>query len=266
MSGTTNGNQADGANGTNLALKQESKLLWRHSSPQSTPMFQFVESVNKEYGLSLSSYEELHRWSVQNIDKFWGGVWQFVGVRAGREASKVVDIEAPMFPRPAFFEGATLNFAENLLFPTQRVDPESTAIIAATETTRETVSWKSLRERVKQCQAGMIELGLKEGDRVAGYVANHTNALVAMLAATSLGGIWTAVSPDTGPTAVLERLRRRGHRRSDGPVGLQLHLHRCRGRRAAAVDRRHARRRRRTPRCGGGLRHAGPGDGQTPRA
>jgi acetoacetyl-CoA synthetase len=112
-----------------------------------------------------------------------------------------------MYPRPAFFEGATLNFAENLLFPTQEVDPEAPAVIAATETSRETVTWRELRERVRQCQAGMMALGLKEGDRVAGYVANHTNALVAMLAATSLGGIWTAVSPDTGVHAVLERLR-----------------------------------------------------------
>jgi acetoacetyl-CoA synthetase len=112
-----------------------------------------------------------------------------------------------MYPRPAFFEGATLNFAENLLFPTQEVDPEAPAVIAATETSRETVTWRELRERVRQCQAGMVALGLKEGDRVAGYVANHTNALVAMLAATSLGGIWTAVSPDTGVHAVLERLR-----------------------------------------------------------
>lgn len=112
-----------------------------------------------------------------------------------------------MFPRPSFFPGSTLNFAENLLFPTQEVDPESPAVIAATETTRETVTWKELRDRVKQCQAGMLSLGLKEGDRVAGYVANHTNALVAMLAATSLGAVWTAVSPDTGVHAVLDRLR-----------------------------------------------------------
>lgn len=112
-----------------------------------------------------------------------------------------------MFPRPVFFEKARLNFAENLLFPTQEVDPESIAIIAATETTRETVTWKELRERVRLCQAGLIALGVEEGDRIAGYVANHTNALVAMLAATSLGCVWTAVSPDTGVHAVLERLR-----------------------------------------------------------
>jgi acetoacetyl-CoA synthetase len=112
-----------------------------------------------------------------------------------------------MFPRPEFFGHARLNFAENLLFPTQDVDPQSPAIIAVTETTREIVTWEELRERVWCCQAGMIALGLEEGDRVAGYVANHTNALVAMLAATSLGCVWTAVSPDTGVHAVLERLR-----------------------------------------------------------
>lgn len=120
---------------------------------------------------------------------------------------QAVDSNAPMFPRPPFFQGASLNFAENLLFPTQQVDPDAPAIIAATETTRETVSWRELRERVKQCQAGMMAVGLRQGDRVAGYVANHTNALVAMLACTSLGAIWTAVSPDTGVHAVLERLR-----------------------------------------------------------
>ena len=112
-----------------------------------------------------------------------------------------------MFPRPAFFEGARLNFAENLLFPTQDVEPSAPAIIAATETTRETVTWADLRERVRLCQAGMVAVGVQEGDRVAGYVANHANAVVAMLAATSLGAIWTAISPDTGVHAVLERLR-----------------------------------------------------------
>jgi acetoacetyl-CoA synthetase len=112
-----------------------------------------------------------------------------------------------MFPRPEFFKNARLNFAENLLFPTQDVDAQSSAIIAVTETTREVVTWEELRERVRLCQSGMMALGLQEGDRVAGYVANHTNALVAMLAATSLGCVWTAVSPDTGVHAVLERLR-----------------------------------------------------------
>lgn len=213
----------NGTNGTNGASLGH-KLLWRHSAPESTAMYQFLQRVNKAHGLQLSSYQELHQWSVENINEFWQDVWEFVGVRAQGKATRVspsltearsskliceqaVDPNALMFPRPAFFEGATLNFAENLLYPTQEVDSDAPAVISVTETTREIVTWRELRERVRQCQAGMKALGLQQGDRVAGYVANHTNALVAMLAATSLGGIWTAVSPDTGVHAVLERLR-----------------------------------------------------------
>ncbi|KAF2703376.1 acetoacetate-CoA ligase [Pleomassaria siparia CBS 279.74] len=198
-----NGHATNCANATS----NKSKQLWRHPDPESTAMYQYLELVNHRYGLQIKGYEKLHEWSVTETKDFWGSVWDHVGIRAKTETLKVIEENAPMFPRPAFFEGATLNFAENLLFPTQDVDPGSPAIIAATETTRETVTWTELREKVRHCQAGMTSLGLKEGDRVAGYVANHTNAIVAMLAATSLGGIWTAVSPDTGVHAVLERLK-----------------------------------------------------------
>lgn len=112
-----------------------------------------------------------------------------------------------MFPPPPFFAGAKLNFAENLLFPSAKVDPSSPAIIAATEISRETVSWSELRDLVKQCQSGMMGVSVHVGDRVAGYCANHTAAVVAMLAATSLGAIWTAISPDSGVHAVLERMK-----------------------------------------------------------
>lgn len=112
-----------------------------------------------------------------------------------------------MFPRPAFFPGARLNFAENLLYPKSNPSEDSLAVIAATEETREHVTWKQLRKRVRECTAAMRALGVKEGDRVAGFVANHTNTLVALLSTASLGAIWTAVSPDTGVTAVLDRVQ-----------------------------------------------------------
>ncbi|RYN52620.1 Malonamoyl-CoA synthetase [Alternaria tenuissima] len=196
----------NGTKGTN-GSPTGPKLLWEHPSPKTTPMYQFLKLVNETHNLRLSNYSELHAWSINNVNSFWQRAWDFVGIRHQGTPTSAVDDDAPMFPRPAFFPGATLNFAENLLFPTATVDPSSPAVIAATETTRETVTWQELRDRVKLCQAGMIHLGLKEGDRVAGYVANHTSALVAMLAATSLGAVWTAVSPDTGVHAVLDRLR-----------------------------------------------------------
>lgn len=120
---------------------------------------------------------------------------------------QVIDEQAPMFPRPAFFPGARLNFAENLLYPKSNPSEDSLAVIAATEETREHVTWKQLRERVRECTASMKALGVKEGDRVAGFVANHTNTLVALLSTAAVGAIWTAVSPDTGVTAVLDRMR-----------------------------------------------------------
>lgn len=112
-----------------------------------------------------------------------------------------------MFPRPPFFRGARLNFAENLLYPTCQPDESTLAVIAASEDSRENVTWKQLRERVRQCASALADLGVEKGDRVAAYLANHTNALIAMLGATSIGAIWTAISPDTGAHAVLDRMQ-----------------------------------------------------------
>lgn len=120
---------------------------------------------------------------------------------------QVLDANVPLFPRPHFFEGCRLNFAENLLFPANCPGDDAVAVIAATEETREYVSWRDLRERVRQCANALKENGVCTGDRVAAVIGNNTNAVVAMLAATSIGALWTAISPDTGVHAVLERLK-----------------------------------------------------------
>ncbi|KAI7313587.1 acetoacetate-CoA ligase, partial [Hortaea werneckii] len=193
----------DGFNGNDA---KNGGLLWKHPSPRETQMWHFLQTINRKYQTTYTTYDELYRWSISHVEQLWGEVWGFCGVRASQPYTTVVSDNATMFPRPAWFENARLNFAENLLYPTQQVDESSPAVVAATETARETVSWKQLREKVRNCQAGMLAMDIKAGDRVAGYVANHTNALVASLAAISLGAIWTAVSPDTGVTAVLDRM------------------------------------------------------------
>lgn len=118
-----------------------------------------------------------------------------------------MESEKLLFPRPPFFPGSRLNFAENLLYPASSPDEDAVAVISATELDREYVSWKQLRERVRQCANALKEAGVQSGDRIAGFLGNHVNAIVAMLAAASLGAFWTGVSPDTGVHAVLERLR-----------------------------------------------------------
>lgn len=114
-----------------------------------------------------------------------------------------------MYPRPDFFSGSLLNFAENLLFPRDpSVKPTSTAVITVTERESDLVetTWADLRESVRKCSNALRRLGLKPGDVVAGFSSNHIQSLVAMLSAAAVGAIWTGISPDNGVSAVLDRL------------------------------------------------------------
>ncbi|PGH14453.1 acetoacetate-CoA ligase [Polytolypa hystricis UAMH7299] len=181
--------------------------LWRPSSPESTQISRFITHISQKYGLKLSTYDHLYQWSVSNPAKFWEETWHYLGVRSHKPYQHVMETGTDLFPRPAFFKGSTLNFAENLLYPTSDPNENSVAIIAATESTREHVSWKDLRDRVRQCAVALREAGVTKDDCVAGFVGNHINTVVAMLAATSIGAIWSGVSPDTGVHAVLERLQ-----------------------------------------------------------
>ncbi|KAF3481320.1 uncharacterized protein GIQ15_04079 [Arthroderma uncinatum] len=185
---------------------QDDELLWRHPCPQDSQMWEFMQCVNLKHGTSFQTYQELHHWSLESTAEFWGEVWDYCKIRHSIPYEQVVDDAAKMWPRSTWFKGSTLNFAENLLFPLHHVAEDDLAVISVDEMTRETITWRELREKVRQCQAGMKAMNLKPGDRVAGYVANHSNALIAMLATASLGAIWTAVSPDTGVAATLDRL------------------------------------------------------------
>ncbi|KAJ5832140.1 AMP-dependent synthetase/ligase [Penicillium riverlandense] len=183
------------------------KELWRPSAPETTQIYDFMTRVNKKHGLSLAHYNDLWTWSVSEPAKFWEEIWHYTSIKAHAPYQQVLESDEVMFPRPAFFKGSTLNFAENLLYPGNSPEENAVAIIAATEADREYVSWKELRERVRQCTNALKEAGVETGDRVAGFVGNHANTVVAMLAAASLGAFWTGVSPDTGVHAVLERLK-----------------------------------------------------------
>ena len=112
-----------------------------------------------------------------------------------------------MFPRPDFFSGSLLNFAENFLYPPNtNISPNDIAIIASTESSNREITWGELRASVKSTSIALRKLGVKSNDRVAGFLGNHEKTVIAMLAATSIGAIWTGISPDTGVSAVLDRL------------------------------------------------------------
>ncbi|KAJ6145836.1 Malonamoyl-CoA synthetase vrtB [Penicillium chermesinum] len=161
-----------------------------------------MSKVGQKYDIPLKDYNALWQWSISEPAKFWEEIWHYTQIKAHRPYK-----QQDSLPRPDFFEGSKLNFAENLLYPANAPDENDVAIIGATEADREFISWKELRERVRQCANALKEAGLQTNDRVAGFVGNHANTVVAMLATTSIGAYWTGVSPDTGVHAVLERLK-----------------------------------------------------------
>jgi acetoacetyl-CoA synthetase len=164
-------------------------------------MTRFITFANSRYGTSFTCYDELYRWSVSDIPGFWAAIWEFCGVRASRGYDRVAD-DLDKMPGTRWFPGARLNFAENLL----RCRDGRTAVIfkgEGMETRR--LSYGELYERVVRLAGALREAGVTAGDRVAGYMPNLPETVVAMLAATSLGAVWSSCSPEFGLRGVLDR-------------------------------------------------------------
>ena len=148
----------------------------------------------------IQNYYELHNWSVTDIEKFWESIWKFSGIIHSKSYDKILDKR--IMPGANWFEGSKLNFAENLL----RFRDDHIAIISSREDKPDyKITYKELYELVAACSSGLKELGVKRGDRIAGFVTNIPETIVAMLAATSLGAVWTSCSPDFGIQGVLDR-------------------------------------------------------------
>ncbi len=145
--------------------------------------------------------ERLRRWSVDQSAAFWQAVWQLGGVKASRAADAVL-VGGDQMPGARWFEGARLNFAENLL---RRDDASPALIFTGEDGRRRELSWAELQSEVRSLAAALAADGVGVGDRVAGYLPNIPETIVAMLATTALGAIWSSASPDFGIEGVLDR-------------------------------------------------------------
>lgn len=193
----------------NMATKPEAqqplqgRQVW---TPPEGPkrMDSFRERINAEHGVDLKNYADLHKWSVDEVGKFWQAVWDEMSVVASEKASHPVAENAPMFPPAEWFVGARLNFAENILHFGK---DEDVAVIACTEREDDTqrTTYGDLRKQVAQAGHALRSLGIKPGDTVASYSGNTCENLVAFLAASAVGAVWTSVPPDFGTAGVLER-------------------------------------------------------------
>jgi acetoacetyl-CoA synthetase len=180
----------------------KTKPLWIPSEERikRSNLTEYYEYLRKEYGLSFSDYNELHNWSVTEIETFWKSIWKFAGIIHSKPYAKILDRR--IMPGAKWFEGARLNFAENLL----RYRDDNTAIISSREDKPDVVlTYNELYNLVAACSVGLRKLGVKKGDRVAGFVTNIPETIIAMLAATSLGAVWTSCSPDFGIQGVIDR-------------------------------------------------------------
>jgi len=181
-----------------------SKLLWKPSEEtvKQSNMTRFINFVNEKHNLKLSSYDELYPWSIENIPDLWAAVWEFVDIKASRGYDQVID-DLSKFPGAKWFEGARLNFAENLL----RYRDDHIAFIFKGETQKsDTMTYAELYNTVARLARSLRDLGVKPGDRVAAYMPNLKETAIAMLAATSIGAIWSSCATDLGAGAVLDRL------------------------------------------------------------
>jgi acetoacetyl-CoA synthetase len=163
-------------------------------------MTRFIHEAVSRFGVPLTGYTSLYRFSIERPSDFWEAMWSFSGVVGERGALIVSDIE--QMPGARFFPNARLNFAENLL----RRKDDRPAIIFGDETgRRRTLTFAELHAAVRSCASALVRAGVRAGDRVAGYMPNAPETIVAALGAAAIGAVWSSCSPDFGVQGVLDR-------------------------------------------------------------
>ncbi|XP_077164216.1 acetoacetyl-CoA synthetase isoform X1 [Paroedura picta] len=182
----------------------EAQVMWEPDSKRNTHMDQFRAAVAAACGIPLANYDELYQWSIEHYPNFWAEFWKFSGLTFSRLYTEVVDSSKGIADVPEWFKGSRLNYAENLL---KHKENDKVALYAAQEGKEEIlkVTFGELRQHVALYAAALRKMGVQTGDRVVGYLPNGIHALEAMLAAASIGAIWSATSPDFGVNGVLDR-------------------------------------------------------------
>jgi acetoacetyl-CoA synthetase len=164
-------------------------------------MYRFMTLINQRYGTSFDDYNGLYQWSIDHIPEFWKEMWAFAAIKASVPYMTVVD-DATKMPGACWFDGARLNFAENLL---RYRDDRPALVFRGEDRVRRTLTYGQLYDEVARVAKALKDAGVKAGDRVAGFVPNMPESIIAMLAATSLGAAWSSCSPDFGIKGVLDR-------------------------------------------------------------
>ena len=179
--------------------------MWQPTEEQinNSQMMDYMQLVNQKFGLSLKKYSQLYDWSIEKAEDFWGSFWEYSQIIHHSPYSQVVDDLGKM-PGAKWFDGATLNFTENLL----RYRDDKIAIhFYGEDGTQSSLSYRELHDQVSRLARSMREMGIVKNDRVAGFMPNIPETIITMLATASIGAIWSSCSPDFGIKGVLDRFQ-----------------------------------------------------------
>ncbi|HWV85607.1 MAG TPA: AMP-binding protein, partial [Capillimicrobium sp.] len=178
-------------------------VLWTPTPEQveQTTLTRFTRWLEAREGRRFDTYADLWQWSIDDIDAFWASIWEFFDVRASEPYELVLGRRE--MPGAEWFPGARLNYAEHVF---RGKDDAAVALRhAAEERPLQAMTWGELRTLTARIAAGLRAQGVGPGDRVVAYLPNGPEAMAAMLAAASLGAIWSSCSPDFGARSVVDR-------------------------------------------------------------
>jgi acetoacetyl-CoA synthetase len=186
------------------AVVKDGDLLWTPSPERAAAsnLMKLMRWLEAERGLTFADYLQLWRWSIDDLEGFWGAVWEYFDVRSSTPWQRVLG--SAEMPGTDWFPEVRLNYAEHVMRNERRGE---IALMHRSETTPLTpMYWDELGPSVRIIATELRKLGVKPGDRVVAYMPNIPQAIIAMLATTSIGAIWASVSPDFGTRGVLDRL------------------------------------------------------------
>ena len=178
------------------------EVLWSPGERRirASNLYRFMDDINRQHGVEIGDYASLYRWSIASPSAFWSSMWDYAELIGYKGQQILADGEK--FPGARWFPHASLNFAENLL----RNRSDNLAIIFQGENrVRQCLSYAQLYRQVSVLAQAMRAAGVVKGDRVAGFMPNMPMAVVAMLATTSMGAIWSSCSPDFGVEGAVDR-------------------------------------------------------------
>ena len=180
-----------------------SNIVWKPQDYhfKSSNIAKFISQINEKFLLEIDQYDQLYEWSINNPSIFWDNISKFCDINFSHQPKNILE-RHESFIGSKWFEGATLNFAENLL---KHKDDSLAIEYFCEDKIKGKITYKELHEQVRVCYLYLKSLGVKKGDRVAGYLPNIPQTIIAMLATSALGAVWSSCSPDFGIRGVLDR-------------------------------------------------------------